>query len=187
MMKKNAVVAVFPGHQSAEVAIRDLAQAGFDMKSLSIVGKGYHSEEKATGFYNIGERVMFWGKQGAFWGGLWGLFVGGIFISMPLVGNVIVLGYLAATLVSMLEGAVVVGGLSALGAGLYSLGIPKDSIVLYEAAVKADSFLVMVYGDTSDMERAHSVLERTSPTSLHVHAGIETPAPGMAQAVPTAA
>ncbi len=35
-----------------------------------------------------------------------------------------------------LEGAAVVGGLSALGAGLYSIGIPKDSVFQYETAVK---------------------------------------------------
>ena len=40
-----------------------------DMKQLSIVGKGYHSEEDVIGYYNTGDRVMFWGKQSAFWGG----------------------------------------------------------------------------------------------------------------------
>ena len=39
-------------------------------------------------------------------------------------------------IVGALEGAVVTGGLSALGAGLYSLGIPKDSIVKYETAAE---------------------------------------------------
>jgi hypothetical protein len=43
------------------------------MKNLSVVGKGYHTEEKVIGFYNVGDRVKFWGSRGAFWGGLWGL------------------------------------------------------------------------------------------------------------------
>jgi hypothetical protein len=42
------------------------------MKHLSVVGKGYHSEEKVVGFYNIGDRIKFWGTRGAFWGGFWG-------------------------------------------------------------------------------------------------------------------
>jgi len=41
---------------------------------------------------------------------------------------------LVIIIVSALEGAVVTGGLTALGAGLYSIGIPRDSIVKYETA-----------------------------------------------------
>src|ERR1019366_330946 len=109
-------------------------------------GKGYHTDEKVIGFYNIGDRVKFWGKRGAFWGGLWGLFFGGIFMVIPVVGHVIVLGYLAATAIATVETALVVGGLSALGAALYSIGIPKNSVIDYETALKADSFLVMAHG-----------------------------------------
>lgn len=61
-------VAVFDWHEDAETAIRELQRAGFDMKKLSIVGRDYHTEEHAVGFYNSGDRVKYWGKQGAFWG-----------------------------------------------------------------------------------------------------------------------
>ena len=61
-----------PDHQAAENAVKSLTEAGFDMKNLSVVGKGYHSEEKVVGFYNMGDRVKFWGSRGAFWGGFWG-------------------------------------------------------------------------------------------------------------------
>jgi len=40
------------------------------------------------------------------------------------------------SIVGALEGAVVVGGPSALGAALYGLGIHEDSIVQYETAIK---------------------------------------------------
>ena len=53
---------------------------------------------------------------------------------IPGLGPVTVLGPLVGGLVGALGGAVVVGGLSALGAGLYSIGIPRDSIVEYETA-----------------------------------------------------
>ena len=140
------IVAVFADHQAAEAAVKKLAAAGFEMKNLSVVGKGYHTDEKVVGFYNTGDRVKFWGTRGAFWGGFWGLFFGGLFMTIPVVGHVVVLGYLAAMVVSGLETAVVVGGLSALGAALYSIGIPKDSVIQYETAVKADDFLVMAHG-----------------------------------------
>ncbi len=55
-------------------------------------------------------------------------------------GPVVVLGYLAAIVITALENAITLGGLSAIGAALYSIGIPKNSVVEYEAAVKADIF-----------------------------------------------
>ena len=94
---QNAVVAVFRRHQDAEEAVRKLASGGFDMTHYSIVGQGFHSEEKVVGFYNMGDRIKFWGKNGAFWGGLWSLFFGGIFLTIPMVGPVMVLGHLASS------------------------------------------------------------------------------------------
>src|ERR1700726_1194156 len=132
MEQTDTVVAVFNDHMAAEAAVKKLTAGGFEMKNLSVVGKGYHTEEKVVGFYNIGDRIKFWGTRGAFWGGLWGLFLGGMFMTIPVVGHVIVLGYLAATAISGIESAVVVGGLSALGAALFSIGIPKDSVIQYE-------------------------------------------------------
>src|SRR5580693_10230045 len=74
----DTVIAVFVDHQAAETAVKKLTAAGFEMKNLSVVGKGYHTEERVVGFYNVGDRVKFWGKRGAFWGGPWGLFFGGL-------------------------------------------------------------------------------------------------------------
>ena len=158
MTEMNSVVAVFPDHEGAEQAVRQLADAGIDIKQLSVVGKGYHTDEKVIGFYNMGDRVKFWGRRGAFWGGLWGWLFGGVFLAVPIVGHVVVLGYLAAAVISAIEGAAVVGGLSALGAALYSSGIPKDSVLAYETALSADEFLVVAHGSATDMDRAKTVL-----------------------------
>ena len=62
---------------------------------------------------------------------------------VPAIGPVLVGGPLAAWIIAGLEDAVVVGGLSAIGAGLFSIGIPKDSIVTYETAIKAGEYLVV--------------------------------------------
>jgi hypothetical protein len=170
MEKMDTIIAVFPDHNAAEGAVKRLAQAGFDMKSLSVVGKGYHTDEKVVGFYNVGDRVKFWGRQGAFWGGLWGLFLSGLFITVPVVGHVAVLGYLATVMIAGIENAVVVGGLSALGAALFSIGVPKNSVIQYETALKADSFLLMAHGPAAEIDRAKAILAATSPSRLDVHA-----------------
>jgi hypothetical protein len=170
MEKMDTIIAIFPDHNAAEGAVKRLAQAGFDMKSLSVVGKGYHTDEKVVGFYNVGDRVKFWGKQGAFWGGLWGLFLSGLFITVPVVGYVAVLGYLATVMIAGIENAVVVGGLSALGAALFSIGVPKNGVIQYETALKADSFLLMAHGPAAEIDRAKAILAATSPSRLDVHA-----------------
>ena len=141
MTKTNSVVAIYGTHSQAEEAVKELQRSGFDMKKMSIVGKDYHTDESVVGYYNTGDRMKYWGKQGAFWGGLWGMLFGAFFI-IPGLGPILVAGPLVAWIVGALEGAVVVGGLSVLGAGLYSIGIPKDSVVQYEAALKADKFLL---------------------------------------------
>ncbi len=169
MEKTDSVVAVFKDHKAAEAAIKKLAQDGFEMKSLSVIGKGYHTEEKVVGFYNVGDRVKFWGLRGAFWGGLWGLFFGGLFMTIPVIGNVVVLGYLASAIIEAIDSAVVVGAVSALGAAIYSIGVPKDSVVQYEEAIKADGFLVMAHGAADEVSRAKAILGTTNTVHLNMH------------------
>lgn len=171
MTDNNAVIAVFTDHQGADAAVRKLADSGIDIKHLSVVGKGYHTDEKVVGFYNTGDRVKFWGKRGAFWGGLWGWLFGGVFMFIPVIGHVVVLGYLTTLVVSAIEGAVVVGGLSALGAALYSSGIPKDSVVAYETAIKADGFLVTAHGPAEEMARAKVILGTLGAERVDLHEG----------------
>src|ERR1700722_9780351 len=177
MDQADTLVAVFSDHNAAEIAVKKLAAAGFAMTQLSVVGKGYHTDEKVIGFYNIGDRIKFWGSRGAFWGGLWGLFFGGLFLTIPVVGHIVVLGYLAATAISAVEGALIVGGLSALGATLYSIGIPKDSVIQYEAALKADSFLVTAHGTATEIANAKVILATANPSLIDVHAGAKTTVP----------
>ena len=170
MTKTNSVVAIYETHTQAEEAVKELQRSGCDMKSLSIVGKDYHTDESVVGYYNAGDRMKYWGKQGAFWGGLWGMLFGAAFFAIPGLGPILVAGPLVAWIIGGLEGAVVVGGLSALGAGLYSIGIPKDSVVQYEAALKSDKFLVLVHGTADDVAKARSILQTTHPLDIATHA-----------------
>ena len=177
MEKADTVIAVFADRNSAEAAVKKLTAAGFEMKNLSVVGKGYQTDEKVVGFYNSGDRIKFWGTHGAMWGGLWGLFFGGLFLSVPVVGHVVVLGYLASMVFYGIENAIVVGGLSALGAALYGIGIPKDSVIQYETAIKADSFLVMAHGPAEEVARAKAILGALNPSRLDVHASAKAAKP----------
>jgi hypothetical protein len=176
MQNTDTVIAIFPDHSSAETAIKKLTAAGFEMKNLSVVGKGYHTDEKVIGFYNTGDRVKFWGTRGAFWGGFWGLFLGGLFVAVPAVGQVVVLGYLASIMFAAIENAVIVGGISALAAALYSIGVPKDSVIQYETALNTDSFLVTAHGPAAEIARARTILGTVNPARLDVHTKAAEPA-----------
>jgi len=37
-------------------------------------GKGLSHDEQVVGYYNTGDRMKYWGKVGAFWGGFWGFY-----------------------------------------------------------------------------------------------------------------
>ena len=172
MMQGDATaIAVFDNHPAAEEAVRKLHEAGFDMTKLSIVGKDFRADERVVGFYNIGDRVKYWGGAGALWGGLWGLLLGTAFFAVPGIGAVLVGGPLVAAIASGLESAFIVGGLSAIGAALYSIGIPKDSVVRYESALRADKFLVLVNGASDEVARASDILDTSKATSIDHHDG----------------
>jgi hypothetical protein len=164
-----AVVGIYDTHTAAENAVKELQKAGFDMKKLSIVGKDYHTEEHVVGYYNTGERMKAWGKIGAFWGGIWGLLFGAAFFVVPGIGPIAVAGPLVGWIVGALEGAVTVGGLSAVGAALAGIGIPRDSIVKYETQLKADKFILTCHGTAEEMEKAHGILATTQAAELNKH------------------
>jgi uncharacterized membrane protein len=169
MTRQDAVVAIYDTHAGAEEALKKLQGKGIDMRTLSIIGKDTHTDEHAVGYYNTGDRMKYWGKIGAFWGGFWGLLFGSAFFAIPGIGPVLAAGPVVAWIVGALEGAAVTGGMSAIGAALYSIGIPKDSVVQYETAIKTDKFLVMVHGSASEVETARGVLENTRSLSVNVH------------------
>jgi len=99
--------------------------------------------------YDTGDRMKHWGK----------------------IGPLAVAGPIVSWIVAGLEGAAVVGGLGALGAALFAIGIPKDSVLKYEAATKADKFLVLVHGTGENARRAKQILDKAGPAAAAVHLG----------------
>jgi hypothetical protein len=94
---------------------------------------------------------------------------GSALVFVPVVGHIVILGPLAAMLFSGLQGAVVAGGVSALAGALMSIGIPKDSVLRYETALKANQFVLMVHGDSQGIARARDVLKSSGMSSFEQH------------------
>jgi hypothetical protein len=70
-----------------------------------------------------------------------------------------VFGPLVSWIVSALKSAVIAGELSALGAGLHSIGVLKNNIMEYEKALKSDRFIVIAHGAPNDRAKAKRFLE----------------------------
>lgn len=162
-------VAVYEHHHDAEAAVKALQMAGFDMKKVSIVGTDYAVEQQVVGYLNAGDRAKIFGKYGALWGGLMGMLFGSALMFIPVVGHIIVLGPLAAALVGAIEGAATVGGVSALVGALSAMGVPKNSVLRYETALKAGKFMLVVHGDADDLQRAAALLKSSGYDSLDHH------------------
>ena len=169
MKTHNTVVATFTSHTDAEAAVNELHTSGFPMQTLSIIGRDYRSDERVLGYYSTGDRMKCWGGLGAIWGGIWGMIFGSGLFLIPGFGPLLVGGPLVGWIIGVLEGAVVVGGLSAFGAGLYSLGIPKESILKYETAIKSGMYIVIAHGTAEEAERARQILDTSNTESLEHH------------------
>ena len=165
-MNTAGLIATYDTHIQAEDAIRELNRAGFRMKQLSIIGKGYHSEEHPVGFYTVGDRMKTWGGVGAFWGALWGMLFGAAFFWIPGIGLLGAAGPFGQVLAGALEGAALVGGVSALGAALANIGVPRDAIVKYERSLRADRYLLIAHGSNEEIEQARAVIERSGAVDV---------------------
>jgi uncharacterized membrane protein len=152
------VVAIFDSHDAAERAVQEMQRSDFDLKKLSVVGKGSHVTEDLIGFSNVEGRMAYWGLSGAFLGGMGGALFGSALFLIPGVGPLLVAGPVIAWMAATIEGAVAVGGLGVIGAALYSHGISKDSSRAYEAAMKAGKFLLIVHGTPDEVFRAERLL-----------------------------
>ena len=86
------------------------------------------------------------------------MLMGSAFILIPGVGPLLLAGPLVGMLVGALEGAVVVGGVSALGAALASLGIPDNSVLEYETEIKVGKYMLLAHGTTAEVTQARQIL-----------------------------
>ena len=158
-------IAVYGTHEQAEAALKILQNSDYDMRNLSIIGQNYETEEHPLGFVNSGDRMLTWGKFGAFWGSIWGLLFGSAMMFVPGLGYLVFGGWI----VSAIEGAVIGGGLAALGGALASIGIPTDSVIKNESELKAGSFLLLAHGDSLQTQRAKELLATTSAAHVETY------------------
>lgn len=163
---ENATVSIYASPDEVQVAITRLRDCGFDLKNLSIIGRDCHREDQVFGYYSGAGLVHYWGRYGDFWSAVWSTLSGWAFFTVPGIGPVLVAGPLGGWIVAALDNAAIFGGLSALGAGLYSIGISKRSILVCEAALRADRYLVIAHGAAGDVAHARQALRDSGGVPL---------------------
>jgi hypothetical protein len=63
-----------------------------------------------------------------------------------------------SSIVGRLQGDVVFGGLSPIGTGLHSMGVPRGDILRYETAIKSRRLVVVLHGSTSELAKGRRLL-----------------------------
>jgi hypothetical protein len=152
------IIAVYPALESVKRALRRLDCDGFDMRDVSVIGRGFESIEVPAGVVTTGDIAEASAEVGAVAGLLCGLLIGTAFLVVPGLGPVFVAGSLSAALAGAAEGAVVGAVIGGLGGALVGWGIPSVHVRRYETHVKVGRFLVLVRTDSVGVEYTQSVL-----------------------------
>lgn len=158
-MPHAAHIHVFDSRAEARAAIQRLEKSGFDIKKLSLVGKGLHGEQHPVGFYTAPDAIKTFGNADAFWGGIWALLLAPAMLFIPGLGLMGMAGPVVSALVGGVEGALMVGGLSALRLALTQIGVPEAHAAEYEAALKVDKYVLITHGTAEDAATVNAVLE----------------------------
>jgi hypothetical protein len=138
----NSLVLIFETSLEAGSAVQGLLEAGLDRGGISVIGRSHARCEWA-----------------AFWKEMSFLIGECAPHELPALGPVLVAGPMTAWMSVVLANAPIFGGLDVLGAVLHSLGISRETIYQGEAALKDNSFLVVVHGPAREIARAKQIIQ----------------------------
>ena len=169
MPKKYLFVAIYNTRTEGEVAIREIQDSGSDMMRLSFLGRDYRSRDKLVGRYQSSDHTRYWENLSAFGDGVWGLLSSIALFHIPETGPFLAGGPVAGAIIGALEGAPAVRGLSAVGSGLHIIGIPRDSILKYERAIKGDKYLIIAQGAAEEIAAIKAIIKNTDAAEFDLH------------------
>lgn len=157
MPLENAAVALCNGAAEAEAAVAELRQQGLGADCISVVAVDEQSGVKPIAYYFDGGRLRGTAASGGMRSLLESL-PGCVVLVSPGEPTVLLAGPFAACVIRTLDNEELFGDLGPIAAGLYSLGIPRDSARDYELTALQGSPLVIVHGRARDVERARGIV-----------------------------
>lgn len=156
---ENAAVAICGTGQQAVAIVEQLGGIRFSLSQLSVVGMTPRAPQEVVGYYQDGGQVKQWGRSSGLWTRLQAKVDGWALFDIPGIGSIQVIGPLGLWIVAALNNAAIFGGMSALGATLYNIGISRNRIQEYEAALRNNHYLIVAHGPSQDVKRARVILE----------------------------
>jgi len=156
---RHIVLAFYPDYKEAEKDLQKVMKKDFPLDRVSLLGKASPSGDDPLGVYysSVGERMKGWGKQGAFWGGLWGMITGaaGIFL-FPGVGPVMAAGPVVEAIIAAAGGASIGGGAlagvaaaSQLSVAIHRMGVPEKEIDRIQNLINDGYYMLLLIVDNS--------------------------------------
>jgi hypothetical protein len=162
MIEENTTVSVFSNSIEIPPAVSKLAEAGFDMKRLSVVGRACRGNGKLAAYFRDGDRIRCWGEQSELWNSLYPVIQEWTLLNCPGTGLLLVVGLMAQWIVAVLNNSAIFGTLSVLGATLYSMGVAKDCVQDYEEALRKGNCLLVIHGTAQEIAKAKGILQSTT-------------------------
>jgi hypothetical protein len=158
MSNANAALTVFDSPHEIAAVIRQVQAINSGAKSLSIVWRDQQSSSEVTGYYKSGTHIKCWGELESQWNEIFEAISGWAIVDIPDIGRVLIVGPLSDWIANALANAAIFGGMSAIGMGLYSVGISRKSIHLCEEALKEGKCVLLVNGSAKDVEISRQVI-----------------------------
>jgi hypothetical protein len=147
MEQANTVVCICETHEQAQRAMYNLQVEGIDLGTLSVASKDNYSDLHDLDYYSVGEETF----------------------AIPGLGSLLVSGPLASWIVTAFDNEEGGNGATILGAALATRGIPHDSVLEYEAALRADKHVLVVHGSPNAVAAALKVIGGTTHCSHTIH------------------
>jgi hypothetical protein len=169
---KNSVVAIYKTPVQAEIAVRQMEYAEFNLQQVSLL---WCDPAVAADGPRAGVRRPRRSQPTRVVAEIQGMLSGSARFPIPGLGEVFVAGALVERIMCVPVDAAWAAGLTSLGASLFQLGLSKDSVLQYEAALAAGKGLVLARGIPEEMSRVREILDHTQPDTLADHQPVRPP------------
>lgn len=152
----------FATRQDAELALRELQEAGFDMDRVSVIAQNPETTDSMSGaeVKSASDRAKggaaAGATAGAATGGLIGLIGGLGVIVLPGVGAIAELGIVLAN--TLLGSGLGAAGGSLVGA-LIGWGIPEDVAKYYDEILSQGHYIILMEGTKAELNGAEAILQ----------------------------
>lgn len=169
MKHKDILIALYENKEDIEEAVKNLIAGGIEKKDISVILKGHEESVEAVEIEKEESDIFAWTTQGAIWGGLIGALLGGAFFIIPGFGPIIGAGPLTAGIAGMLGGAMTGGAILGLADAMIEWGMGEAEARRLEKLVKDNKLLLMVHGDSDEVDKAHQILQESGKGELELH------------------